>query len=342
MEALSGSCLHIPCTIRPGPGQEFNSRRETFGIWVKSDVIFVPNPNNVIYNSSGTVNTYPMRITGNLSERNCATLFSSLKTSYTDKYFFRVESEHFRATAVCDPLQITVQDSPASPRIEISGDLKEQQLVTITCSASTPCPHSPPKLTWNLQQDSFSKIEENKNGTFITKIQESITLSDQHDGFNITCSAAYPVNEGTDVKTAEERQTLSVSYAPKHTSVSVSLSGSWVNLTCSSRAKPPVSSFIWFKISKDGAVNVSEGQFYSLKVTDGGVYYCVAINDVGQQKSSEIQMTAGGSGLVVYTTVKILGIVMLCSTIVIFEWWFSSRCRNRPVKDAAEAEIQAS
>ncbi|XP_045898136.1 vascular cell adhesion protein 1-like, partial [Micropterus dolomieu] len=174
--------------------------------------------------------------------------------------------------------------------------------VTITCSASTPCPHSPPKLTWNLQQDSHSNTEENTDRTFTTKIQETITLSDQHDGYNITCSARYPVNEGKDVKTAEERKTLSVSYAPKNTSVSISPSGlvsagSWVNLTCSSRAKPPVSRFTWFKNSKDGPKNVSEGEVYSFKVTsvtDGGVYYCVATNDLSDETSSEIHLTVGG------------------------------------------------
>uniref|UniRef100_A0A8P4G9J3 Ig-like domain-containing protein n=1 Tax=Dicentrarchus labrax TaxID=13489 RepID=A0A8P4G9J3_DICLA len=203
----------------------------------------------------------------------------------------------FRATAVCDPLQITVKDSPPSPRIEISGDLKEKQSVTITCSAFTPCPHSPPKLTWNLQQDSHNQIEENTDGTFTTKIQESITLSDQHDGYNITCSVRYPVNEGKDNKTAEERKTLSVSYAPKDTSVSISPSGlvsagSWVNLTCSSRAKPPVSRFTWFKNSKDGPMIVSEGPFYSFNVTDGGDYYCVATNDLGNQSSSWIHLNS--------------------------------------------------
>ncbi|KAE8280028.1 hypothetical protein D5F01_LYC22164 [Larimichthys crocea] len=225
-----------------------------------------------------------------------------------------------------------VSDSPPSPRIEISGDLKEKESVSITCSAFTPCPHSPPKLTWNLQQDSHNKIQENTDGTFTTKIQKTITLSDQHDGYNITCSVTYPVNEGKHVKTAEQRKTLSVSYAPKDTSVSISPSGlvsagSWVNLTCSSRAKPPVSRFTWFKISKDGPMTVSEGPFYSVSVTDVEDYYCVATNDL----------------------VKILGIVLLCCTLIIFECWFRSRCCNKPEKDAVEAddvnrviEIQAS
>ncbi|XP_036934687.1 sialoadhesin-like [Acanthopagrus latus] len=292
MEALSGSCLQIPCNFRSKSEQKFDSSREIFGVWIKNDFRFKDYPDNVIFNSKKTNNIYPMKITGNLREKNCTTLFSTLITSYTNTYYFRIESNSFKATASCDPLQITVKDSPRRPTIEISGDLKEKESVTITCSAFTPCPHSPPKLTWNLQQDSHNKTEENTDGNFTTKIQETITLSEQHDGYNISCSATYPVNEGKDVKTAEETKTLSVSYAPKNTSVSISASaGSWVNLTCSSRAKPPVSSFSWFRTSKDGLMKVAEGRFYSFNVKDVGDYYCVATNDLGSQRSSEIHLT---------------------------------------------------
>uniref|UniRef100_A0AAQ4RYP3 Ig-like domain-containing protein n=1 Tax=Gasterosteus aculeatus aculeatus TaxID=481459 RepID=A0AAQ4RYP3_GASAC len=240
-----------------------------------------------------------MSFTGDLSQKNCTTLFSSLNTTYTDTYYFRVENEAFLATAECDGLQITVKDSPPKPRIEISADVKEKESVSISCSASTPCPHSPPQLTWNLQPDSHHTMEENTDGTFTTRIQKSITLSHEHDGFIITCSARYPVNEGKDVKTSEERKTLSVSYAPKNTSVSISPSG-WVSagsrviLTCSSRAKPPVSRFTWFKTSRDAPIKVSEGDFYSFNVTDGEVYYCVATNQLGNQTSSEIHLTIEG------------------------------------------------
>ncbi|KAM4544137.1 uncharacterized protein V3H82_021944, partial [Fundulus diaphanus] len=183
-------------------------------------------------------------------------------------------------------------DSPWSPSINISAaDLKEHQSVTISCSALTPCPHSPPELTWSLQQDSHRQTEKNTEGTFTTKIQETITLSDTHDGYNISCSATYPVNGGS--KTAETEVTLSVSYAPKDTSASISPSGlvsagSWVELSCSSRAKPPASSFTWFRNSTDGAINVSVGQVYSFNATEGGEYYCEATNDLGHQRSSII------------------------------------------------------
>ncbi|XP_013763380.1 vascular cell adhesion protein 1-like, partial [Pundamilia nyererei] len=299
LEALSGSCLQIPCNFTPKDEQKFNSKIKIFAVWIKNNGDFGNNPNNVIFNSSGAGSIYPMSITGNLSQRDCTTLFTNLTTNYTDTYFFRVESETFKATAQHDPLQITVTDSPWRPNITIPGDLKEKESVTITCSALTPCPHSPPQLTWNLQQDSPNKMEQNTDGSFTTKIQQNITLSDTHDGKKISCSARYPVNQGKDTKTAKTEETLSVSYAPKNTSASISPSGlvsagSWVNLTCSSRAKPPVSSFTWFNKSRDGAVKVSEGEIYSFNVTDGGVYYCVATNDLGNQTSAEIDVTVGG------------------------------------------------
>ncbi|XP_069007568.1 sialic acid-binding Ig-like lectin 12 [Embiotoca jacksoni] len=291
LEALSGSCLLIPCNFSVN---ELMNTTGVFGVWIKRDISFHTYPDNVIFNSSHSVQIYAMKLTGNLTQKSCTTRFSDLNTNHSEIYFFRIENGPFRATAVCNPLQITIKDSPWKPRIEISGDLKEKKSVTITCSAFTPCPHSPPQLTWTLQQDSHNNMEENTAGTFTTKIQETVTLSDSHDGNNISCSARYPVNEG-DFKTAETEVTLNVSYAPKDTSASISPSGlvsagSSVNLTCSSRAKPPVSSFTWFKSSTDGPMKVAEGEIYSFNATDEGYYYCVATNDLGEQTSSIINL----------------------------------------------------
>ncbi|XP_067434775.1 V-set and immunoglobulin domain-containing protein 1-like isoform X2 [Thunnus thynnus] len=341
IEALSGSCLQISCNFSGRPGQTFDGRRTTIGVWIINDHSFKSYPENVIFNSSQTVNTYPMNITGNLSQKNCTTLFSSLNTTYTDKYFFRFENKPFMATAICDPVQITVKDSPPSPIIEISGELKEKESVTITCSAFTPCPHSPPKLTWNLQQDAHNKIEENANQTFTTKIQTTITLSDKHDGYNITCSSNYSVNEGQNAKSAKEKVTLSVSYAPKDTLARISPSGSvspgsWVNLTCSSRAKP-AANFTWFNISKDGTMKVSEGDFYSFNVTDGGVYHCVATNDLGNQ-TSEIHLTIKDGSL---TLGALLGgiFVIICLVVCVCTLMFFKRSKStHPTPQQTESQ----
>ncbi|KAM4544066.1 B-cell receptor CD22-like [Fundulus diaphanus] len=272
------------------PGKaDFNSEKVTSGAWIQSK--------NNIYDINQGVNTDLANITGNLRQKNCTTVFSDINKSQEDKYFLRIENGGYKATACSTPLHITVQDSPWSPSINIPVDLKEHQSVPISCSALTPCPHSPPELTWSLQQDSHRQTEKNTEGTFTTKIQETITLSDTHDGYNISCSATYPVNGGS--KTAETEVTLSVSYAPKDTSASISPSGlvsagSWVELSCSSRAKPPAS-FTWFRNSKHGAINVSVGQVYSFNATEGGEYYCEATNDLGHQRSSVILLSGEDS-----------------------------------------------
>ncbi|XP_029954983.1 sialic acid-binding Ig-like lectin 6 [Salarias fasciatus] len=326
--ALAGSCLQIPCKFEE---LQVNSTGNAYGLWIKNDSRFgIEGKKNVVFNSSRAVNTYPLKITGDLSKKNCTTLFSNLTRTHTDSYFFRLEWLPFAATASCDALQITVKASPSKPLLSVSGELKEKESVTITCSAPTPCPHLPPRLTWSLQQDAHSQTEENTDGTLTTKIQQTITLSDQHDGFKLSCSAVYPVDGGQHVKTAVAEFTLRVSYAPKDMSASISPSGlvsagSWVNLSCSSRARPAVS-YTWFKISDDGAVRVSEGDFHSFNVTEGGAYYCVAANDLGNQTSEQILLNVAGmeqSWLWRSVVGGILGIIIFICVIV-FLWRLKS------------------
>ncbi|XP_040905184.1 sialoadhesin-like [Toxotes jaculatrix] len=274
MEALRGSCLQIPCTFSANPEKGFNSSRASSGVWIKNDYRFQLNPNNVIFNGTGSVNKYAANITGNPSQKNCTTLFSSLTTADTD-------------------------NSAPSPRIHILGDVKEKESVGITCSVVSPCPQSPPTLTWAVPHESQNKLEQNIDGTFTVKIQENITLSDKHDGRSISCSAKYPVNGGTAVSPAEGKVTLSVSYTPKDTSASISppggvSAGTQVNLTCSSRANPPISHFTWFKQIPGGSINVSEGDVYGFNATDEGVYFCVATNALGDQTSPTIRLNLNG------------------------------------------------
>ncbi|XP_013882001.1 sialic acid-binding Ig-like lectin 14, partial [Austrofundulus limnaeus] len=300
MEALSGSCLQIPCTY-DSTDTSYDSNKPIYGVWRKGFW-----NKNTIFHSDGSVKIYPLNITGDLKKKNCTTLFLDLNTTYSDKYFFRIESKKFKASACADSVQITVKDSAWSPSINISGDvkdLKEKESVSISCSAWTPCPLSPPELTWSLQQDSQRQTETNPDGTFTSKIQENMTLSDTHDGSNITCSVRYPVDGGKRNKTAETNLTLSVSYAPKDTSASISPSGlvsagSWVELSCSSRAKPPVRTFTWFRNCTGGPVNVSEGHVYNFSVTEGGKFYCVAVNNLGNQTSSVISLKVKNKNLI--------------------------------------------
>ncbi|XP_023806171.1 myelin-associated glycoprotein-like isoform X1 [Oryzias latipes] len=348
LEALSGSCLIIPCsfTTTPGNEQKFDNTRKIIGMWIKNNRDFENNPGNVIFNSSKQQNIYPMKIIGNLTQKNCTTLFSNLTSKYTEKYYFRIENGEFKATDFCNYTEIKIQDSPQRPSIEIPDDPKEGASVSITCSAPTPCLHSPPELTWNLQPDFQRQTEKNTDGSFTTKIQKIITLSDTHDGSIIICSARYPVNGGPP-KTAETHKTLSVSYAPKKTSASISPSGlvsagSWVTMTCSSRAKPAVSNFIWFRSSKDGDVKVAEGESYSLNATEGGgVYYCVATNDLGNQTSPKIDLIVEGSLKLTIQTFGRLAAILIFTCLIFCIWCFKKFQLQQQKQPATELDVQS-
>lgn len=295
MQGLSGSCLEIPCSFTPQPSEQSDGKGSAGGVWIKHDPRFAHNRDNVVFNSSRQMNTYPMEFTGDLRERNCTTLFSNLTSAHSNAYFFRVENEPLTATASCHPLNIIVRDSPPSPAIDVSGVLREKESVNVTCAAAVPCPRFPPRLRWNLQ-DSQHQTLRNVDRALVTQILTTVRLTDRSDGVNVTCVASYPVN-GT-FKNATQARTLHVSYAPKNTTVSVSPdgslpAGSWVTLSCSSTAKPPISKFTWLRASRDrgGAkAKVSEGRVYSFNLTDGGAYWCEARNDYGTQ-SSEIRLT---------------------------------------------------
>ncbi|XP_014875297.1 uncharacterized protein LOC106938001 [Poecilia latipinna] len=201
-----------------------------------------------------------------------------------------------------------------SPRIEISGDVKEKNSVTVTCSALTPCPYSPPGLTLNLQPNPHRQMERNTDGTFTTTIQQKITLSDSNDVSNITCSARYPVNGGKH-KTANTEVTLSVSYAPKSTSAF-----NWVELNCSSRASPPISCITWSKNSTYKAMIVAEGDV-RLTVYEGEVDF--------SDRQFQDRICIG---------VKILGLVILCCLTIIVECRTRSVFTNKQQKDTEEAD----
>ncbi|KAK6293222.1 hypothetical protein J4Q44_G00367230 [Coregonus suidteri] len=178
-----------------------------------------------------------------MSQKNCTTVFFNVTTSYSDKYFFRIESRKFWLT---DPEKYV--------NIDVRGEVKEGTPVSLNCSAVAPCPEHPPELTWTLptQFTPENQLQENPDQTKSVISIVTFTPSYLHHEKNITCTAVYPV--GTSNKTAEHTMMLNVSFSPKYTSASISpagpvLVGSCVNLTCSSTANPPVTNFTWFQIS---------------------------------------------------------------------------------------------
>ncbi|XP_036790699.1 B-cell receptor CD22 isoform X1 [Oncorhynchus mykiss] len=341
LDVLTGSCVQIPCSfdIPDQHKDTFNSTILTSGVWIKGNQYFGERPDRVIFNSSETVNRYQGTITGNMSQKNCTTVFFNVTTSYSDKYYFRIESKPFRGTDTEKSVNIVVRDFPSSPIITVSGEVKEGTPVSLNCSAVAPCPEHPPELTWTLptQFTTENQLQENPDQTKSVLSTVTFTPSYLHHEKNITCTSVYPV--GTSNKRAEHNMMLNVSFSPKDTLASISpadpvLVGSCVNLTCSSTANPPVTNFTWFQISGDKPTQVASGQSYTLNVTvDGGLYFCEASNSHGCGKSKEVQLAIKGSGEHVNPTVfgvaaGTLGAFLLISLISLFVWRRNSRLHD--------------
>ncbi|XP_037399224.1 B-cell receptor CD22-like [Pygocentrus nattereri] len=87
---------------------------------------------------------------------------------------------------------------------------------------------------------------------------------------------------------------LRVRYPPKNVSVSISPSGEIVEgisvtLTCSSDANPPEKIYTWFKRS----ASIGEGKTYSIpniRSEDSGEYTCQSLNDLGERRSTALQI----------------------------------------------------
>ncbi|XP_036790684.1 myelin-associated glycoprotein-like [Oncorhynchus mykiss] len=302
LDGLTGSCVQIPCSFDV-PEQHKNTFKATiptFGVWIKTHPDVHQYPGNVIFHSNGKVNRYQGKITGNMSQKNCTTVFFNVTTSYSDKYYFRIDGQPFRGTDPDKSVNIVVSDFPSSPIITVSGEVKEGTPVSLNCSAVAPCPEHPPELTWTLptQFTTENQLQENPDQTISVLSTVTFTPSYLHHEKNITCTAVYPV--GTSNKTAEHNMMLNVSFSPKDTSASISpydpvLVGSYVNLTCSSTANPPVTNFTWFQISEGKTTQVASGQSYTLNVTgDGGLYFCEGRNSHGCGKSNEVQLAIKG------------------------------------------------
>ncbi|XP_064805689.1 B-cell receptor CD22-like isoform X1 [Oncorhynchus masou masou] len=342
LDVLTGSCVQLPCSFDV-PEQHnniFKATIPTFGVWIKKYSDVYQYPGNVIFHSNGKVKIYQGKITGNMSQNNCTTVFFNVTTNYTDKYYFRIDGQPYRATDPVKSVEIVVRDLPSSPVLTVSGEVKDGIPVSLNCSAIAPCPEHPPELTWTLptQFTSENQLQENPDQTKSVLSTVTFTPSYLHHEKNITCTAVYPV--GTSNKTAEHNMMLNVSFSPKDTSASISptdpvLVGSCVNLTCSSTANPPVTNFTWFQISEFETTQVASGQSYTLNVTvgDGGLYYCEGRNSHGCGKSNEVQLAIKGqeepkTSMVSGVAAGTLGAILLLSLISLFVWRRNSRLHD--------------
>ncbi|XP_030205557.1 B-cell receptor CD22 [Gadus morhua] len=191
-----------------------------------------------------------------------------------DSYSCAVEGyERLRSPLVYAPKTPSVTVSP-------SGEIEEGSSVTLSCSSDA---NPAAEYTWFSVSSDYSSREMKQGPQLAFR---SILSSD---------SGQYYCLVQSELRTKSELIYITVKYAPKTPSVTVSPSGeieegSSVTLSCSSDANP-AAEYTWFKNNQRLLWGPSQPHtFPSVRPEDRGTYRCQAENKYGQLSSNSIIM----------------------------------------------------
>ncbi|XP_042561844.1 B-cell receptor CD22-like isoform X2 [Clupea harengus] len=217
------------------------------------------------------------------------------------------------------PRNVSVSLSP-------SGNIVEGDSVTLTCSSDA----NPPATTYTwfkMKRAETFQMEGSGWRNQITNISSEF-------------SGHYHCEAKNDIGASNSSAVLvDVHYPPKNTSASFSPSGNTVDgdsvtLTCSSDANPPVHNCTWYKKTGSDSILIAtwNSSSFLLASGNGGLYYCVAHNEYGSHKSSEIEVPFAGvpGGLF-----AVLGIIPVVALIVVLVFACRSR-RGASTKSTSE------
>ncbi|XP_058620677.1 sialic acid-binding Ig-like lectin 13 isoform X2 [Onychostoma macrolepis] len=313
--ALTGSCVQIPCTFNISNFEDKRNRTKSIhGIWLKSISQYDNKDSFIAFNSSENIirGFSDIQMTGNLSERNCTTVFYNIMKNHSDIYYFRLQMEPdvFRATFnprtddSSKTVRINVTDSAQPPELNPSElqYVKEGTTVNLSCSAEAPCPKQPPTISWSNIPESANittQLQEKPDKTQSVFSYVTFKASYKDHEKNITCTATYPRNT-SDASTVKSTVMLRVLFSPKETHITIDRSdsvsaGTNVTLTCRSKASPSNNlKYTWYKRGQEMPIAQERKINFILNYNNTGLYFCRAQNKHGNQSSAEIQLTAEG------------------------------------------------
>nr|XP_055037927.1 sialic acid-binding Ig-like lectin 13 [Misgurnus anguillicaudatus] len=319
--ALTDSCVLIPCTFNISTFEEkLQKTKQIYGIWLKKRHDFRNDKSSVVFNSSQNIiqGFRHIEMIGNLTERNCSTVFYNIMMNHSDPYYFRLEMEPdvFKATFNTNKLdasdssktvKINVIDSPQPPELISSPDVSkyvmEGTAVNLICSAEAPCPKQPPTLSWTYIPKSaniITQLQEKPDKTHSVNSTMTFNASYMDHKMNISCTATYPRNISNNT-TVNSTVMLQVMFPPKETHIIIKPSasvtvGTNVTFTCKIKASPSDNmKYTWYKRGQKTPLALEKKMSFIVTHNNTGWYFCTALNKHGNQSSEEIQLLITGS-----------------------------------------------
>uniref|UniRef100_A0A8C2KAT5 Si:dkeyp-28d2.4 n=1 Tax=Cyprinus carpio TaxID=7962 RepID=A0A8C2KAT5_CYPCA len=269
--------------------------------------------------STFNFSNFHIKMTGDLNERNCTTVFYNITMNHSDRYYFRLEivAGVFRPTFnpntanssdSSKTVKIIVRASPQPPELKLNKPqyVMEESTVNLSCSAETPCPKQPPTISWsNIPKSAriTTQLQDKPDKTQSVFSYMTFKASYKDHKKNIICTATYPRNTPYD-STVEGNITLQVLFPPKETHIIITPSvGTNVTLTCKTKASPSNElNYTWYKRGEERPI--AWRKKINLNRTQTASYYCTAQNKHGKQSSEDVQLTddsqSGFSHLVIH------------------------------------------
>ncbi|KAI4874516.1 hypothetical protein NFI96_016608 [Prochilodus magdalenae] len=189
-----------------------------------------------------------------------------------------LNSSEFRVNVLYPPQQLT---------LTMADVVKETEMLHIICTVQ-----SYPMAVITLSRTSLTNPKAEVHVMSIThnsnKLMFSGNVSESNAGV-YTCTAQN--SEGR----AHKKHQLKVLYAPKDVQVNgiqELREGKDLTLTCRAHSEPMVSMYSWMKSSGTDTKTIGQGQALTLRsvnASNAGNYFCTASNEIGTNKSAEVQ-----------------------------------------------------
>uniref|UniRef100_A0A8C4XGK6 B-cell receptor CD22 n=1 Tax=Erpetoichthys calabaricus TaxID=27687 RepID=A0A8C4XGK6_ERPCA len=248
---LEGTPLHLSCSSKANPPCNYSWFKENGGVSMK------------------TGSEQKLRI-------------ETATSSDSGVYYCQATNGHGQETSRGVTVDVAYAPRRTQVTSSVPGLLLEGTSVTLTCMAD-----ANPAGTY-----AWFKVNGDTTAEKATGRSWSFTAVTPSDGGVYYCEARN--------RHGEEKSkpvTLDVQYAPKNTTVTSSvpgplLEGTSVTLTCMADANP-AGTYAWFKVNGDTTAEKATGRSWSFTAvtpSDGGVYYCEARNQHGEEKSKPVTL----------------------------------------------------
>uniref|UniRef100_A0A8C1NKU3 Si:dkey-238d18.5 n=1 Tax=Cyprinus carpio TaxID=7962 RepID=A0A8C1NKU3_CYPCA len=198
---LSGSCVVIPCTFSyPANGKTYT---EFTGVWYKGYyelTVYHTDTSKISDAFQGRTS-----LTGDLRQNDCSLKISSLSSSDTGPFMFRIEIKDLDKSGgktVASTICVSSPETPEIPVVSVEEEVTSVKPVTATCAVFHSCPSDLPRVSWN-HNGTHSSLSQPQNPGHLRLTLYTLTFTPSREDHNkhLSCSAEYKVKTVTNYKT---------------------------------------------------------------------------------------------------------------------------------------------